>query len=376
MTFIPFNQPYLSDKEAEYVSAAIHSRALSGDGPFTKKLHEHIASHVGVAKALFTHSGTAALEMAALLSNLETGDEVIMPSFTFVSTANAFVLRGAVPVFVDIRSDTLNLNELLLEGAISSRTKAIVPVHYAGVACEMDTIMTIASAHNLLVIEDAAQGYFSRYKGRPLGGIGDMGTLSFHATKNISCGEGGAFVTNAREIADRAEVIREKGTNRSKFFRGQVDKYSWTGLGSSYLPSELNAAYLLAQLEVADKITEARLKIWRYYHDAFKMLEINGRVIRPFIPNECQHNGHIYYLLLERADLRDDFIAHMKERQIGTTFHYVPLHSTLFGRTCSRAGSEMTRTDNLSSRLVRLPIWPGIEANLDYIIDATYSFFK
>jgi len=349
---------------------------LSGDGPFTRKVQDCIASLIGSSKPLFTHSGTAALEMAALLSNIAPGDEVIMPSFTFVSTANAFTLRGAVPVFVDIRQDTLNIDETLLEQAITTRTKVIAPVHYAGVACNMDSIMTFAKLHNLLVIEDAAQAIFSSYKGQPLGSIGDMGAFSFHATKNISCGEGGAFVTNSPALAERAEIIREKGTNRSKFFRGQVDKYSWVDTGSSYLPSELNAAYLLAQLEVGQSITEQRLKIWNLYHDAFYCLEEEGLIRRPIIPDGCQHNGHIYYLLMPTLDSRDRFIAYMKENGVGLTFHYVPLHSTDYASTCSRVGSEMPNTNSLSSRIVRFPIWPGIGPEIDYIVDKTYQFFK
>ena len=375
MTFIPFNQSYLCGKESGYVSEAIGSRVLSGDGPFTKRVQENISSLVGAGKSLFTHSGTAALEMAALLSNLVPGDEVIMPSFTFVSTANAFTLRGAVPVFVDIRSDTLNLDETLLEQAITVRTKVIVPVHYAGVSCEMGAIMNCAKTHNLLVIEDAAQSLYSKYKGKPLGGIGDMGAFSFHATKNISCGEGGAFVTNSSELGERAEIIREKGTNRSKFLRGQVDKYSWVDIGSSYLPSELNAAYLLAQLEVGRSISNQRLKIWGRYHDAFLRLEQDGFARRPIVPKECEHNGHIYYLLMPTLDFRDHFIAFMKEQGIGLSFHYVPLHSTEYAATRSRAASSMCNTDSLSSRLVRFPVWPGVESKLDYIIEKTYKFF-
>lgn len=375
MTFIPFNQSYVSGKEDQYVCEAIKSRALAGDGPFTKKVQEKITSHVGVGRSLFTHSGTAALEMAALLSNLVPGDEVIMPSFTFVSTANAFVLRGAVPVFIDIRPDTLNLDESLLEQAITARTKVIVPVHYAGVSCEMDVIMNCAKAHNLLVVEDAAQALYSRFKGIPLGGIGDMGAFSFHATKNIGCGEGGAFVANSPELAERAEIIREKGTNRSKFFRGQVDKYSWVDIGSSYLPSELNAAYLLAQLEVGQLITNQRLEIWGRYHDAFMSLERDGLARRPIIPQGCEHNGHIYYLLMPSLDSRDQFIAYMKGCGIGLSFHYVPLHSTDYAATCSRVGSNMSNTDSLSSRLVRFPVWPGIESKIDYVIEKAYEFF-
>lgn len=365
---IPFNQTHVSAREVEQVRAAIESRQLSGDGPFTKACHRQLSGLLAGAHTLLTHSATGALEMAALIADLVPGDEVIMPSFTFVSTANAVVLRGAVPVFVDVREDTLNIDETLIEAAITPRTKAIMPVHYAGVGCEMDRILDIAQRHQLLVIEDAAQGIMAGYKGRPLGTLGDMAAISFHGTKNIGCGEGGAFVTPHAALAERAEMIREKGTNRSKFFRGQVDKYSWVATGSSYLPSELNAAVLNAQLQEAEAITQQRLAQWNRYHEAFASEEREGLWRRPIIPAECQHNGHIYYLLLPDLNRRTAFIDAMKARGIATTFHYVPLHGVPHAATCSRNGSDLSRTEDLSDRLVRLPLWPGLEDRLDEII--------
>jgi len=366
---IPFNISFVGGREHDYVRQAIESRALSGDGVFTRQCSEWLRRQLASPTALLTHSATGALEMAALLANLAPGDEVIMPSFTFVSTANAVVLRGAIPVFIDIRQDTLNMDERLVEEAITPRTKVILPVHYAGVGCEMDALMDIATRHNLLVIEDAAQGLMSTYKGKALGSIGDMGALSFHATKNISCGEGGAFLARSREIAERAEVIREKGTNRSKFFRGEVDKYTWVNTGSSYLPSELNAAYLAAQFEQAEVITARRVAIWNAYHDAFLDLEEKGMLRRPTIPESCVHNGHIYYLLLPNLTLRTRFIQEMKANQIGCTFHYVPLHSAPNGQTHAKVGSSMAQTDDLSNRLVRLPLYAGLEAHQPEVIE-------
>ena len=369
----PFNQTYISSREVEQVRHAIESHQLAGDGRYTRACHEQLAGLLDGAHVLLTHSATGALEMAALLADLEPGDEVIMPSFTFVSTANAVVLRRAVPVFVDIREDTLNIDETLIEAAITPRTKAIVPVHYAGVACEMDRILAIAQRHGLLVIEDAAQGIMAGYKGRPLSTLGDMAAISFHATKNIGCGEGGAFVTRSTALAERAEVVREKGTNRSKFFRGQVDKYSWVATGSSYLPSELNAAVLNAQLQEAQSITERRLRLWERYHEAFGAEERAGRWRRPIVPAECQHNAHIYHLLLPDLSRRTAFIDAMKARGIATTFHYVPLHGVAHAATCSRRGSDLARTDDLSERLVRLPLWSGLEERLDEVIEAAVA---
>jgi dTDP-4-amino-4,6-dideoxygalactose transaminase len=355
---IPFNKPYLTGKELHYISEAHARGQLSGDGYFTKKCNAWLEEKTGCHKALLTHSCTAALEMAAILADIQPGDEVIMPSYTFVSTANAFVLRGGAPVFVDIREDTLNIDERLIEAAITPRTKAIVPVHYAGVACEMDTIMAIARNHNLLVIEDAAQGVMATYKGRLLGSIGDMGCYSFHETKNIVSGEGGALLINNTAFADRAEIIREKGTNRSQFFRGQVDKYTWVDIGSSYLPGELIAAFLWAQMEEAKAITNKRLEIWNHYHEAFVELEVGGRLRRPVIPDDCVHNAHMYYLLLRDLEDRTRFMAQTKERAISCVFHYVPLHSSQFARDGKGDPPPRLRlTSECSDRLVRLPLW-------------------
>ncbi|MCS5706443.1 dTDP-4-amino-4,6-dideoxygalactose transaminase [Synechococcus sp. FGCU-3] len=359
---IPFNKPYLTGRELHYIAEA-HSRSqLAGDGYFTKKCNAWLEEKTGCHKALLTHSCTAALEMAAILADIQPGDEVIMPSYTFVSTANAFVLRGGVPVFVDIREDTLNINESLIEAAITPRTKAIVPVHYAGVGCEMDTIMVIARKHNLLVIEDAAQGVMASYKGRPLGSIGDLGCYSFHETKNIIAGEGGALLVNNPAFAERAEIIREKGTNRSQFFRGQVDKYTWVDIGSSYLPGELIAAFLWAQMEEAEAITAKRLEIWNNYHEAFQELEEAGRLRRPVIPADCDHNAHMYYLLLADTDERSGFISGMNMKDINCVFHYVPLHSALCAQPFGKPmPSELPLTTDFSSRLVRLPLWIGLD---------------
>lgn len=361
---IPFNKPYMTGNELLYMAQAHSSGHLSGDGVFTKKCSAWLEHRVGTRRALLTHSCTAALEMAALLANIGPGDEVIMPSYTFVSTANAFALRGAVPVFVDIRPDTLNIDETLIEAAITPRTKAIVPVHYAGVPCEMDVIMDIASRHNLVVIEDAAQAIMSTYKGRALGSIGHMGCLSFHETKNVICGEGGALLVNDAQFIDRAEIIREKGTNRSQFFRGQVDKYTWCDLGSSFLPSDLIAAFLWAQFEAAQDITERRLSIWQLYHECFAPLERSGVIRRPVTHAHSEHNAHMYYLLLPDVSARSDFINSMKEQNIATVFHYIPLHSTPTGRVLGRVHGEMTNTEALSERLVRLPLWVGLESYL------------
>ena len=330
----------------------------------------------GAHKALLTHSCTAALEMAAILADIQPGDEVIMPSYTFVSTANAFVLRGGVPVFVDIRPDTLNIDETKIEAAITTRTKAIVPVHYAGVACEMDTIMDIAQRHNLLVIEDAAQGIMSTYKGRPLGSIGHLGAYSFHETKNIISGEGGALLVNDERFAERAEIIREKGTNRSQFFRGQVDKYTWVDAGSSYLPGEIIAAFLWAQMEEADSITGRRLAIWQRYHEAFEDLELLGLVRRPVISACCTHNAHMYYLLLNSLDERTAFIDRLKEKGINSVFHYVPLHSSPYGMHVGRADGDMANTNRISESLVRLPLWLGLEEHQFTVITTIRSVLR
>jgi dTDP-4-amino-4,6-dideoxygalactose transaminase len=358
---IPFNKPYMTGKELWYVSQAHANGHLAGDGIFTKKCNNWLEHRIGCKKALLTHSCTAALEMAAMLAQIQPGDEVIMPSYTFVSTANAFALRGAIPVFVDIRSDTMNIDEALVEAAITPKTRAIVAVHYAGVSCEMDTIMAIAEKHGLLVIEDAAQGIMSTYKGRPLGSIGHFAALSFHETKNIISGEGGALLVNDERFAEQAEIIREKGTNRSLFFRGQVDKYTWVELGSSYLPSELIAAFLWAQMEEADAITGRRLDLWNGYHQSFADLEEKGKIRRPVIPSDCSHNAHMYYLLLPSLAARTSFIESLKKKEIQTVFHYVPLDSSPMGEKYGRKSGELKQTEMMSERLVRLPLWLGLE---------------
>lgn len=366
---IPFNRPYLVGKELDYIAQAHANGQLSGDGVFTRQCHAWLEQKTGARKALLTHSCTAALEMAAILLDLGPGDEVIMPSFTFVSTANAFVLRGSTPVFVDVRPDTLNIDEALIEGAITPRTKAICVVHYAGVSCNMRDILAIAKRHDLPVIEDAAQGILSTYGGQALGNMGDLAALSFHETKNVISGEGGALLINNPALIERAEIIREKGTNRSKFFRGQVDKYTWVDIGSSYLPSELVAAFLLAQLEQADDITRRRLAIWDRYHAWAESLERQGRVRRPIVPPDRTHNAHMYYLLLSDLRARTSFIEAMKDAGIGTVFHYIPLHSSPAGIRYGRNGSGLSVTDATSDRLVRLPLWIGIEEHLDYVMD-------
>ncbi|QJD89694.1 dTDP-4-amino-4,6-dideoxygalactose transaminase [Duganella dendranthematis] len=370
MTPIPFNKPFMTGRELWYIAQAHTNGHLSGDGQFTKKCHAWLEQTTGTRRALLTHSCTAALEMAALLAEVEPGDEIIMPSYTFVSTANAFVMRGAVPVFVDIRADTLNLDETKIEAAITPRTRVILPVHYAGVACEMDTIMDIARRHNLLVVEDAAQGIMSTYKGRPLGTIGHLGAYSFHETKNIIAGEGGALLVNDARLAERAEIIREKGTNRGQFFRGQVDKYTWVDIGSSYLPGEVIAAFLWAQMEEGDAITARRLALWDRYHAALAPLEADGLLRRPRVPDGCVQNAHMYYILLESLDQRTAVINSMKAQGVNTVFHYVPLHSAPGGRKFGRAHGELTETDRLSERLLRLPLWVGLEAQQQQVLDA------
>lgn len=357
---IPFNKPYFTGKELDYIRQSHEVGNLSGDGAFTHKVNAWLESQTNTKKALLTHSCTAALEMAAILADIQPGDEVIMPSYTFVSTANAFVLRGGVPVFVDIRPDTLNIDENLIEAAITPRTKAIVPVHYAGVACEMDIIMQIAKKHHLLVVEDAAQGVMASYKDRALGAIGHLGAYSFHETKNIISGEGGALLVNDERFELRAEIIREKGTNRSQFYRGQVDKYTWQDVGSSYLPGEDIAAFLFAQFEQAQDITNKRLAIWQQYHDAFEKLELKGDLRRPIIPAECKHNAHMYYILLNSLEQRTRLIEKFKKQDIHPVFHYIPLHSAPAGRKFARVHGNLTHTENLSDRLLRLPLWVGL----------------
>jgi len=357
---IPFNKPYMTGRELSYIAQAHAKGHLSGDGEFTKKCHVWLEQKTGAKKALLTHSCTAALEMAAILADIQPGDEVIMPSYTFVSTANAFVLRGGVPVFVDIRPDTLNIDETLIEKAITTRTKAIVPVHYAGVACEMDTIMDIALRHDLLVIEDAAQGVMSTYKGKPLGTIGHLGAYSFHETKNVISGEGGALLINDERFVEQAEIIREKGTNRSQFFRGQVDKYTWQEVGSSFLPGEVTAAFLLAQLDEAQSITEKRIAIWNYYHHGFENLEKQGYIHRPVISEGCEHNAHMYYLLLAEGIDRGALLNNLKQKGISAVFHYVPLHSSPAGQRYGRSHKPLNVTNTHSESIVRLPLWVGL----------------
>jgi len=355
---IPFNKPFIAGKELYYISQSVLAEAhLSGDGPFTKRCHKWLEERLGSPKALLTHSCTGALEMAAILCDIQPGDEVIMPSYTFVSTANAFVLRGAVPVFVDIKPDTLSMDEKLIKPAITSRTKAIVPMHYAGVACDMDEIMSIARQHKLWVIEDAAQGLLSTYKGRFLGTIGHLGCLSFHETKNIISGEGGALLINDVKLIERAEIIREKGTNRSKFFRGEVDKYTWVDIGSSFLPSELIAAFLYAQLEEAEKIIACRCRTFNRYYELLRPLESEGLIRLPFMRSECLCNGHIFYIITKSLEERTCLIEYLKKNSILAIFHYVPLHSSPAGLRYSRVSDRMQVTDDLSSRLLRLPMY-------------------
>lgn len=377
MKDIPFNVPPCIGTEENYIKQAIDNRKICGDGYFTKKCSEKLESITKSSKVLMTTSGTSALEMAAILAGIQPGDEVIMPSYTFVSTANAFVLRGAKIVFVDIRPDTMNIDETLIESEITERTKAIVPVHYAGVGCEMDTIMNIARRHNLLVIEDAAQGVMGFYKGKALGSIGDFGCYSFHETKNYSMGEGGAVLVNHPDYIEKAEIIREKGTNRSKFFRGQVDKYTWVDLGSSYLQSELNCAYLYAQIENPDIINRNRLKLWNTYHEMLKSLADRGLIELPYIPNECQHNAHMYYIKVKNIDERTRLISYLKEKQIGAVFHYIPLHSSPAGQKFGRFHGEDKYTTKESERLLRLPMYYGLKTSyIEYIIESLEKFFS
>lgn len=364
---VPFNRPHLTGRELEYIQRAHAAGRLAGDGQFTRQCNAWLEQRTGCARALLTHSCTAALEMAALLADIQPGDEIIMPSYTFVSTANAFVLRGGVPVFVDVRPDTFNLDETLIEAAITPRTKAIVPVHYAGVGCDMDAIMAIADKHHLLVIEDAAQGILSSYQGRPLGSIGHLGCLSFHETKNIIAGEGGALLINDARFIERAEIIREKGTNRSRFFRGEVDKYTWVDLGSSYLPGEIIAAFLWAQLEAADDLTARRSALWQAYHAALAPCERAQRLRRPVIPASCRHNAHMYYIVLPAMAARTRVIAHLQAHNIAAVFHYVPLHSSPAGLRHSRAAGPLPVTDRVADTLLRLPLWLGLEPQVGAI---------
>ncbi|WP_172257004.1 dTDP-4-amino-4,6-dideoxygalactose transaminase [Saccharibacillus deserti] len=354
---IPFNQPAITGKEEFYIKEAIQKNHLSGDGFFTKKCSAWLEDQFSASKALLTTSCTHALEMAAMLAGIKEGDEVIMPSYTFVSTANAFVIRGAKIVFVDVRPDTMNIDESLIEAAITEKTKAIVPVHYAGVACEMNEIMNIATRHDLIVIEDAAQGVMSKYQDRYLGTIGHFGCYSFHETKNYNCGEGGALLINDERFIERAEIIREKGTNRTRFFRGQVDKYSWVDIGSSYLPSELNAAFLYAQLEQATVINDHRLECWNAYRQELDVLRIGGQIELPHVPEDCTHNAHMFYLKVKNLEQRTALIGYLKSKNIHTVFHYVPLHSSSAGLEFGQMIGEDRFTTSESEKLIRLPLF-------------------
>lgn len=374
---LAFNEPTYTEKGITYITEAIlKNRRLNGDGPFTAQCTKWFEERLAT-KVLLTTSCTHALEMAALLSGIHKGDEVIMPSFTFVSTADAFVLRGAQVKFVDIRKDTMNIDESLIENAITSRTKAIIPVHYAGVGCEMDTIMDIAKRNNLLVIEDAAQGMMSTYKGRALGTIGDFGTYSFHETKNYTMGEGGLILINRQEYVQRGEIIREKGTNRSQFFRGQIDKYSWVDLGSSYLPSELNAAYLLPQLEIAEDINNRRLELWNQYYEQLKELQESEKIELPYIPAECKHNAHMFYIKTKNLQERTELIQYLANHGITAVFHYVPLHSSIAGRKFGEFVGEDKYTTVESERLVRLPMFYALEdEKAEMVTERIKSFYN
>lgn len=374
---INFNVPPYAEKAMEYIRECVSNQKICGDGPYTKKCNEWIEKKTGTAKCLLTTSCTHATELAALLlPDLNPGDEVIMPSFTFVSTADAFVLRGAVPVFVDIRPDTMNMDEKLIEAAVTERTKAIVPVHYAGVACEMDTIMEIADRYHLAVIEDAAQGIMASYKGRALGTIGNFGCFSFHETKNYSMGEGGALLIRDKKDVEEAEIIREKGTNRSKYYRGQIDKYTWMNYGSSYLPSDMNAAYLYAQLEEAEKINNARLALWNRYYENLEPLAAAGKVELPTVPEGCVHNAHMFYIKAADLQERTSLIAYLKERGIMSVFHYIPLHTAPAGVKFGRFHGKDNYTTAESERLARLPMYYGLmEEQVDYICDTVKQFY-
>ncbi len=367
--WIPFNKPFLTGRELDYIKQAHEAHHLSGDGPFTRRCSKWLEQRLGCHRALLTHSCTAALEMAAILAGISLRDEIIMPSFTFVSTANAFVLRGGVPVFVDIRPDTLNIDESKIEAAVTPKTRAIVVVHYAGMACDMEAIQGIADRHRLMLIEDAAQAIGAAYRGRPLGSFGQLATLSFHETKNLISGEGGALLVNAPELAARAEMVREKGTNRSAYFRGEVDKYTWVEIGSSFLPSDIIAAFLWAQLEQSENIARRRNDLWRRYHEAFADLEQAGLVRRPIVPLDATPNAHSYFLLLPKPEARGPFIDALRHDGVHSVFHYVPLHSSPAGRKFGRVSGSMSVTDSVSDRLTRLPLWIGLEAHQGYVIE-------
>jgi dTDP-4-amino-4,6-dideoxygalactose transaminase len=371
---IPFNRPRLIGDEHAYIDEALASGKLSGNGQFAQRCARHLEARLGAARALITPSCTAALEMAALLCDLRPGDQVIMPSFTFVSTANAFALRGAIPVFVDVRPDTLNIDAGQIEAALTERTRAIVIVHYGGVACDMDRIMAIALRQGLTVVEDAAHALPGMWRDLELGAIGHLATFSFHETKNVHCGEGGALVVNDASLVERAEIVQEKGTDRAQFFRGQVDKYTWRDVGSSFLLSEVAAAFLWAQLEHLDDVTAERRALWEHYHDSFAELERDGLVRRPIVPNQCAHSGHLYYLLLPEPRFRDAFIRTLQTHGVHAVFHYVPLHSSPAGRKYGRVSGDLAVTDDASARLVRLPLWSGLGIHrADRVIEAVHE---
>ena len=374
---IRFNKPYITPLNSNFYSDLEKNiSSLSGDGKYTKLVHLWLENYCKSKKALLTHSCTAALEMSAILLDIKEGDQVIMPSYTFVSTANAIVLRGGVPIFVDIREDTLNIDENAIESSINKKTKAILPVHYAGVSCEMDTINAIAKSYKLLVVEDSAQGILASYKGKALGSLGDLGAFSFHETKNIICGEGGALIINNEQFIDRSQVIREKGTNRTLFQKGQVDKYSWCDIGSSYLPSELVAGYLLNQLNVSKKITEERLTIWSKYHELLESLENEGFIRRPIIPEECSQNGHMYYVLVNPMT-RDKVIRKLRDHNIEATSHYVPLHSSMAGKKYGKYYFPLKNTTKISESIIRLPIWIGLDLKKqEYIVEKLTQILK
>lgn len=372
---IPFNKPFMTGRELRYIADAHDRGRLAGDGEYTRRCHDALQRLTLARKVLLTQSCTSALEMAAILCDIKPGDEVILPSYTFVSTANAFVLRGAVPVFSDVRADTLNTDAALIEPLITHRTRAIVVVHYAGVVCDMDPILALAAKHGLNVVEDAAQALMSTYKGKPAGTLGRFGTFSFHETKNVICGEGGALAINEANDIQRAEIVREKGTDRSRFFRGEVDKYTWCDVGSSFLPGEITAAFLFAQLESAGEITQRRLNLWHQYHQAFADLEADGLVQRPGIPADCAHNAHMYYLVLRSAAERTDFIAALLARGVHSVFHYVPLHSSPYGSQFGGTVGNCENAQDLAARLVRLPLWIGLEPHQERVIEAARDFF-
>lgn len=374
---IPFAKPFLVGKELEYIAAAVAAGSIAGGGAFTGKCHAWLERRLGARKALLTHSCTGALEMAAILIDSRPGDEIIMPSFTFVSTANAFVLRGAKPVFVDIRPDTLNIDEALIDAAVTPRTKAIVPVHYAGVACEMGPIMAIAENRGLKVVEDAAQGLLSSHEGKSLGAIGHLGCISFHETKNVICGEGGALLVNDAGLAERAEIVWEKGTDRRKFFRGEVDKYRWVDIGSSFLPDELAAAFLFAQLEAAEAINAKRLALVRAYHERLAALAGDGHIVLPECQQPGRGNGHIFYFLTRCQETRGALLDHLRNQGVGAVFHYVPLHDSPAGQRYGRASGPLDVTDDVSSRLIRLPLYFEMTIDdLDYVVEAVEAFFR